>query len=113
MRRYLWLAAVGVCALAAHAEEPADALADRLVEEGKSCERVSCLGQCDRAPATLDESLELVSYEGRPPGITPDDPELMEDLLVAAVNEAAKRVDEEVERLTQGMASGLNIPGMP
>ena len=54
----------------------ADDLAVRLAGEGKECERVSCLGQCDRAPATLDESRELVTYEGRRRGITPDDPEL-------------------------------------
>jgi NADH:ubiquinone oxidoreductase subunit F (NADH-binding) len=54
----------------------ADALTERLTEEGKSCERVSCLGQCDLAPATLDESMELVTYEGRKPGLTPDDPGL-------------------------------------
>jgi NADH:ubiquinone oxidoreductase subunit F (NADH-binding) len=54
----------------------ADQLSARLEGDGKTCERVSCLGQCDRAPATLDEDLNLVSYEGRPRGITPDDPEL-------------------------------------
>jgi len=54
----------------------ADALAERLAAGGKECERVSCLGQCDRAPATLDERLELVSYEGRPRGVSPADDEL-------------------------------------
>jgi len=56
--------------------EGADELAQRLTDEGKECERVSCLGQCDRAPATLDEDLALVSYEGRPRAVTPDDREL-------------------------------------
>jgi NADH:ubiquinone oxidoreductase subunit F (NADH-binding) len=37
---------------------------------------VSCLAQCDRAPATLDVDLEVVSYEDRERGVTPDDPEL-------------------------------------
>ncbi len=54
----------------------ADDLAARLAAEGKSVERVSCLGQCDRAPATLDEAMELITYEGRPYGVTPDDPNL-------------------------------------
>lgn len=54
----------------------ADDLASRLIAEGKECERVSCLGQCDRAPATLDESMELVTYEQRKRSITPDNPEL-------------------------------------
>lgn len=54
----------------------ADDLAARLVAEGKECERVSCLGQCDRAPATLDEELEQVCYGVRDRGLTPADPDL-------------------------------------
>ena len=54
----------------------ADDLTRDLEAEGKSCERVSCLGQCDLAPATLDESLELVTHAKRIGGLTPDDPEL-------------------------------------
>ena len=44
--------------------------------------------------------------------ITPDDPELLEDLIAAAVNEAGRKVDAEMQRLTQGMAPGMNLPGM-
>jgi DNA-binding protein YbaB len=54
---------------------------------------------------------QLVSLVLSPEAITPDDPELMGDLVVAAVNEAGRKVDEEVQRMTQGMASGLKIPG--
>jgi NADH:ubiquinone oxidoreductase subunit F (NADH-binding) len=54
----------------------ADDLASRLSEEGKECERVSCLGQCDRAPATLDEDLEQVCYGVQERGVMPDDPDL-------------------------------------
>ena len=53
-----------------------DELATRLKAEGKEVERVSCLGQCDRAPATLDEAMELVTYEGRPYFVTADNPDL-------------------------------------
>ena len=52
----------------------ADALADDLGENGKTVERVSCLGQCDRAPATLTEDMELATYGLRPRSITPDNP---------------------------------------
>ena len=56
---------------------------------------------------------QVLSLKLAPEAITPDDAELMEDLLIAAINEAGRRVDEEVERMTQGMTAGLNIPGMP
>lgn len=44
--------------------------------------------------------------------ITPDDPELMQDLILAAVNEAGRKVDDEVQKLTQGLAGGMGIPGL-
>jgi DNA-binding YbaB/EbfC family protein len=42
--------------------------------------------------------------------LDPDDPEMVQDLVVAAVNEAAKKVDEAVQGKIGGMAGGL--PGM-
>jgi DNA-binding YbaB/EbfC family protein len=43
--------------------------------------------------------------------ITPDDPGMLQDLIVAAINEAGRKVDAEIERKTQGLAGGLKIPG--
>ena len=83
------------------------ALADQLREQGKEVEMVSCLAQCDRAPATLDEDLELLTYEGKETGVTPDNPELPMNLggevdkSYTAFNRAkelgADKVIEEVE----------------
>ena len=49
----------------------ADQLAQEIAAAGKEVERVSCLGQCDRAPATLDETMSLVTYEKGPRAVTP------------------------------------------
>ncbi len=49
----------------------ADELAKQLAESGKEVERVSCLGQCDRAPATLAEDMQLVTYEKNKRDVTP------------------------------------------
>jgi DNA-binding YbaB/EbfC family protein len=65
------------------------------------------------ATARMDGKKRLLSLKLSPDAVTPDDVELMEDLIVAAVNEAGKRVDEEVERLTRGLAAGLDLPGLP
>lgn len=41
------------------------------------------------------------------------DQEMLQDLIMAAVNEASRRVDEEMQTQMQGMASGLpGIAGM-
>ncbi len=63
--------------------------------------------------ARMNGKKQLLSIKLSPDAVTPDDLELMEDLVVAAVNEAGRMVDSEVERMTQGMAAGLNLPGMP
>jgi NADH:ubiquinone oxidoreductase subunit F (NADH-binding) len=98
----------------------ADELIRRLEADGKTCERVSCLGQCDRAPATLDEDLELVSYEGRPRGVTPDDPELPMNL--AGAQDASYRAlararelgaDAVVEELEASGLQGRGGAGFP
>jgi len=75
-----------------------DELAASLRESGKECERVSCLGQCDRAPAALDERLELLTRESRSRGVTPDDPELPMNLAGA--------VDRSYSALTRAREMG-------
>lgn len=55
---------------------------------------------------------ELLGLKLAPEAITPDDAELLEDLIVAAVNDAARKVDAEIQGMTQGLAGGLNLPGL-
>jgi len=40
------------------------------------------------------------------------DVEMLEDLIVAAVNEAGRKADEILQSSLQGMLGGLKIPGM-
>jgi len=62
--------------------------------------------------ARMNGKKELLSLKLQPEAITPDDPELMEDLLLAAVNEVGRKVDDELQRITQSMTGGLKIPGL-
>ena len=62
--------------------------------------------------ARMNGKKELLGLKLTPDAVTPEDLELMEDLIVAAINDAGRRVDAEVQGMTQGLASGLNIPGM-
>lgn len=55
---------------------------------------------------------ELLTVKLAPEAITPDDPDLLGDLIVAAVNEAGRRIDAELQEKTQGMTGGLKIPGL-
>lgn len=39
-----------------------------------------------------------------------DDKEMLEDLVIAAFNDAVRRVEQTVQEKFSGMASGLNLP---
>ena len=59
----------------------------------------------------MDGHKNLVGCRIDPEVIDPEDPEMLQDLIVSAFNEASRKVDDEVrEKLTGGMPS---IPGMP
>ena len=40
-----------------------------------------------------------------------DDKEMLEDLIMAAFNDANRRVEETVKEKFSGMTAGLNLPG--
>lgn len=49
------------------------------------------------------------SVEIDPDAVDPEDVETLQDLIVAAMNEAMKQVDEESSKLFGGMAGGLGL----
>jgi len=56
--------------------------------------------------------LELVEIKVDPAAIDPEDPELLEDLLLAAVNEALRKAREMVAEEMGRVTGGLKIPGL-
>ena len=55
-------------------------------------------------------AFELKSVKIKPEAVDPDDVEMLEDLVVAAVNEAIKQAREEQDSMLQGLTGGLNLP---
>lgn len=62
---------------------------------------------------TVNGSHQVLSVKIKPDVVDPEDVEMLEDLLVAAVNEAMRKADETMEREMGKVTGGLNIPGMP
>jgi DNA-binding YbaB/EbfC family protein len=62
--------------------------------------------------ARMNGRKQLLSLKLSPEAVTPGDVEMMEDLIVAAVNEAGRKTDQEVERITTGLTAGLKLPGL-
>ena len=62
--------------------------------------------------ATMDGKQELLSISIEKEIVDPDDVEMLQDLIVAAVNEASKKAQAMMQEKMQGLTGGLNIPGM-
>jgi len=55
---------------------------------------------------------ELVSIKIDPEVVDPDDVQMLEDLVVAAVNDALKKAKEMVSEEMTKLAGGFKIPGL-
>ena len=61
---------------------------------------------------TVNGKHQVVSVKIQPDVVDPEDVEMLEDLLVAAVNEAMRKADETAEREMGKITGGMNIPGL-
>ncbi len=55
---------------------------------------------------------ELKDIIIKPEGVDPDYVEMLQDLVLTAVNEALKKAEEETNSSMGKLTGGLNIPGM-
>ncbi len=55
---------------------------------------------------------KIIALHIAPESVDPEDVEFLQDLVTSGVNEAARLVDEMVEREMGSVTGGMNIPGM-
>jgi len=60
----------------------------------------------------IDGNKRLQSLKIDPEVVSKDDVEMLQDLIVAAVNDAHRRVDEALANQMQGMMGGMKLPGL-
>ena len=60
----------------------------------------------------LDGTKQLQSITIDPEVVSKDDVEMLQDLIVAAVNDANRKVDEQLGQSMSGLMGGLKIPGL-
>ena len=61
---------------------------------------------------TVDGKRELLDVTISPEVVDPDDVEMLQDLIVAAVNEALREVEAESTAQLGSITGGMNIPGL-
>lgn len=62
--------------------------------------------------ATMNGQKELLGVVIDKEAVDPADIDMLQDLVVAAVNEAARKVDEELQKSMGAMTGGMKIPGL-
>ena len=63
--------------------------------------------------AVVNGQQEIVSLHITPEVVDPEDTEMLEDLIVAAVNEALQQSQEMMSAEMSKLTGGIKIPGLP
>ena len=61
---------------------------------------------------TVSGKHEVLSVKIKPDVVDPEDVEMLEDLLIASLNEAIRKANDTMEREMGKFTGGLNIPGL-
>jgi len=60
----------------------------------------------------LNGTKQLQSIRIDPEVVVKDDVEMLQDLIVAAINDANRKVDDQLGQSMSGLMGGLKIPGL-
>ena len=61
---------------------------------------------------TVNGNKQLLSIQIDPEVVSKDDVGMLQDLIVAAVNDAHRKVDDALAGQMQGLMGGLGLPGL-
>jgi DNA-binding YbaB/EbfC family protein len=61
---------------------------------------------------TVNGHKHVLAIKIDPEVVSKDDVDMLQDLIVAAINDAHRKVDEVLASQMQGMMGGLKIPGL-
>ncbi len=62
--------------------------------------------------ATVNGSHEVVSLEIKPEAVDPEDVEMLQDMVVVAVNEAMRAAENDASASMSKLTGGLNLGGL-
>jgi len=65
-----------------------------------------------KVTVSMKGSKEITSIKIAPEIVDPDDTEMLEDLVMVAVNDAIRQVESMLEEGMNSITGGLNIPGL-
>jgi nucleoid-associated protein EbfC len=61
---------------------------------------------------TMNGAKQVLALKLDPEAVSKDDVEMLQDLILAAINDAQRKADEAMQKSMGGMLGGLKIPGL-
>ena len=83
----------------------------RIQEEVEATEFTSSVGG-GAVEVTVNGSHEVLSIKIQPDVVDPEDIEMLEDLLISALNESIKKANDAMDQGMEKAKGGLSIPGL-
>ena len=74
--------------------------------------RVEASSGGDMVTVVVNGAKQVQSITIDPTVVSKDDVEMLQDLIAAAVNDAVRKVDEQLGQSMSGLLGGLKIPGL-
>ena len=62
--------------------------------------------------ATVNGNREVTKIEIKPEAVDPEDVEMLQDMVLAAVNDALEQAEQMASKQMSAVTGGLNIPGL-
>ena len=73
----------------------------------------NCRGLCRRRSCFCWQwQKEIIEITIKPEAVDPDDVEMLQDLIMAAVNEATRKADEMAQAEMGKLTGGMGMPGL-
>lgn len=82
------------------------------VQEELKDEQVEASTGGGMVKVVMSGDLQVVSVTVDPAAVDPDDVELLQDMIAAAVNEAVRMAQELAAQKMSAVTGGMNLPGM-
>ena len=83
------------------------------MQEDLAAETVDASAGGGMVTVQVTGAIELKSIKIDPEAVDPKDVEMLEDMILAATNEALRSAQELANKRLGGITSGLSIPGLP
>ena len=98
---------MNIAAMMQQAKQMQEQMQQRMAET-----RVEATAGGGMVTVVVNGAKQVLSIKIDPEVVSKDDVEMLQDLIVAALNDASRRVDEQLGQSMKGMLGGLGLPGL-